>query len=149
MQQLADGWRMARKTSIAKQEKRALNDALEGGSCRERGMDLAMVICASSKLRPNSVFWPSLTKVPRVVRACDGRLTNMAARFSSCMTAALAPAVAKWRRSFDAAAQDVAPSFASMRDLPAMCACYALVALFAVMVLRPDLVLRVAMAVLP
>ena len=30
-----------------------------------------------------------------------------------------------------------------------MCACYALVALLAVMVMRPDLVMRVALAVLP
>jgi len=48
----------------------------------------------------------------------------------------------RWRRTWRDA-------FPSMRDLPAMCACYALVALLAVMVMRPDLVMRVALAVLP
>ena len=60
------------------------------------------------------------------------------------MTAGLS--CTKWRRSWRSR---LAAAFPSMRDLPAMCACYALVALLAVMVLRPDLVLRVAMAVLP
>lgn len=45
-----------------------------------------------------------------------------------------------WRRSWRSR---LAAAFPSMRDLPAMCACYALVALLAVMVLRPDLVWRI------
>ena len=48
----------------------------------------------------------------------------------------------RWRRTWRDA-------FPPLRDLPAMCACYALVALLAVMVLWPDLVLRAALAVLP
>ena len=48
----------------------------------------------------------------------------------------------RWRRTWRDA-------FPPLREIPAMCACCALVALLAVMVLRPDLVLRAALAVLP
>lgn len=49
----------------------------------------------------------------------------------------------RWRR------KRAATPFPPIHELPAMFLCYALIALLAVMVLRPDLVLRAALAVLP
>ena len=56
------------------------------------------------------------------------------------MTAGLS--CTKWRRSW----RDRLPP---RNQWPAMVACYALVALLGLMVLRPDLVLRVVLAVMP